>query len=327
MKKNSKILIISSCIAFFIISLCLALFFGHTNLCIQDILDFITGKNTDNVQILQLLRIPRVAKAIIAGSCLAISGMFMQTITKNPLVEPYITGVSSGAGIALVIAILFGLNPAHYSFFAFIGALISSSIVITFTGWNKFSLVKLILVGLAINIFAGSVISAIILTHSEKTFSMMMILSGNLSSSVFVSKSVFIAYFFAMLACVFMLPKLNFLRLDNNIVNALNTNTNGYYIFFIILSSLLAALSVCAAGILGFVGILIPHISKLLIGQDFRWLFFVNILLGSSIVLFSDFMARSLIYPSEIPLGLILAFVGAPIFICFLVFKGSKLYA
>lgn len=327
MKKSSRILIISFCFLLFIGSLYLSLFCGYTQFSSSDLIGLFTGKTSDNIQILEILRFPRVIKAIIAGSCLAISGMFMQTMTKNPLVEPYLTGVSSGAGIALVVCILLGLSPAHLSFFAFLGAILASIIVLTFAGLNKFSLVKLILIGLSINIFASSIISMIMLTNSDKTFSMMMILAGNLNSSVVMVNTVAVTFVMAMVASIFMVPKLNFMRLDNDIVNALNNKSNYYFITIIILSSMLAAISVCAAGILGFVGIIIPHISRLIIGHDFRWLFFTNILLGSTIVLFSDFISRSIIYPTEVPLGLVLALIGAPIFVGFLILRGNKFYA
>jgi iron complex transport system permease protein len=327
MKNSKKVLILIFCIVFFILSFYLALFAGHNNLSITDLIDFFMGKDNDNTQILGLLRMPRVFKAIIAGSCLAISGLFMQTMTKNPLVEPYITGVSSGAGIALVLAILLNLPPMYYSLFAFVGAVVSSTIVIYFAGLYRFSFVKLILIGLSINIFVSSIISMLILANSEKTHSMVVILSGNLNSSIAMIKPIVLMYILGIAACIFIIPKLNFMRIDNDIVSAVNTNAKRYYIFIIVLSSLLAAISVCAAGILGFVGIVIPHISRLLIGQDFRWLFFINMVLGSTIVLFSDFIARNAVYPTEIPLGLVLALIGAPIFIAFLVIKGCKIYA
>lgn len=325
MKKISKFYILLACSLIFIVSLYLALFKGGTNLSVSVFWDFITGKDTDNSFIFGVLRLPRVIKGIIAGTCLALAGLFMQTITKNPLVEPYITGVSSGAGLALVLGILFNLSPAMYSFLGFAGALTASFIVVFFAGLNRFSLVKLILIGLSINIFTSSVISLLMLTNSEKTHTMMMILSGNLNSSFFEFKPMLIMFALTFLGCLYMIPKLNFLRLDSKVITALSNKTNYYNIFLVFLSAVLAAISVAAAGILGFIGIIIPHLSRILVGIDFRWLFFTNILLGSSLVLISDYLARSVIYPMELPLGLILSLVGAPIFVLFLLIKRRKL--
>ncbi|OGI31328.1 MAG: hypothetical protein A2287_02725 [Candidatus Melainabacteria bacterium RIFOXYA12_FULL_32_12] len=327
MAKHSRNLIIIICILIFLLSLYLSVFAGHLTLTFKDFIDFLSFRSTDNSNILGVLRIPRSFKAVIAGVCLATSGLFMQTMTKNPLVEPYITGVSSGAGIALVTGILFEVSPFYYPILAFAGAITASMVVMSFAGLNKFSLVKLILIGLSINIFAGSLMSMLIITNSSKSHNMMVILAGNLNSSLFVYTPLIILFVIAMIASIFMVPKLNFYRLDNNIVSVLSGNKKNNGIFLVVLSAILASISVCAAGILGFVGIIIPHLSRLIVGIDFRWLFFVNMLLGASIVLFSDFIARNIIYPMEIPLGIVLSMLGAPIFIGFLIFKGRNFSA
>ena len=154
---------------------------------------------------------------------------------------------------------------------------------------------------------------------------MMVILSGNLNSSMSMPGSLLSLFIIAMILCVLIIPKLNFLRLDNNIVSAFSSNSMKYLLLVVFLSAYLSSVSVCAAGILGFIGIIIPHISRILVGQDFKWLFFINLLLGSSFVLISDFVARNIVYPMELPLGLVLALVGAPIFVLFLILKGDKL--
>jgi iron complex transport system permease protein len=257
---------------------------------------------------------------------LALAGLFMQAITKNPLAEPYITGISSGAGLAIVLSILF-FGGSNFSIWGFCGAFVSSIVVILFAGLNRFSLTKLILVGLSVNIFVSSLISLLILTNGEKAYPLMIILSGGLTNNTVVSDWQFIALFvFALLACVFVIPKLNFLRLDRDLVMSSSQKMRDVYIFaIIILASFLTSLSVFSAGIIGFVGIIVPQVSKMLMGQDFRWLFGMCILLGSSLMLFSDYISRTIVYPLEIPLGLVIAFLGAPVFIFFLTKKGGML--
>lgn len=291
-------------------------------------MDFFDGKQTIATQIIGILRIPKLIKAIIAGSCLAISGMFMQAITKNPLVEPYITGVSSGAGLAIVVCILLGLTPVLYTLFGFVGAIIACLLVVVLSGASKFSITKIILIGLSINIFISSIISSIILiADPEKTKTMLTILSGNLSGSVELINLLLVLFVIGLGLSFYLVPKMNFLTLDRCIVGSINKNANTYMLVTLCLSAFLAALSVTTAGILGFIGIIIPHLSRILIGQDFKISIFTNILLGSSILLISDFLARNLIYPSEIPLGLLIAIIGCPIFIGLLVLRGKKLYA
>lgn len=323
MKKKS--LLIIACIVIFIVCFYLSVFSGNTFLNIRDLIDLFGNKNKDNAFILEYLRLPRAFNAVIAGTCLSLSGLFLQTTTKNPLAEPYITGVSSGAGIALILGILYNLSPYYFPVLAFGGAIAAAFVVLFFAGINKFSLIKLILVGLSINIFASSLISLLMLTNSDKTHTMMTILSGNLSNRLFTTKPLLFIFIITMFICLYIIPKLNFLRLDNNVVTALHSNTKKLNIFIVVLSSVLAAISVCAAGILGFVGIIVPHISRLLFGLDFRWLFFANLLIGSALILFSDYLARSAVYPMELPLGLILSIIGAPIFVIFILIKGKQL--
>ena len=113
------------------------------------------------------------------------------------------------------------------------------------------------------------------------------------------------------------------MRLDEELMAGFKAQKNLYTVFVIIVAAFLSSLSVFSAGILGFVGIICPQISRMLVGQDFRWLFFVNILLGSSLILCADFISRIAIYPLQIPLGLVVAFIGAPIFVFFLTKKGG----
>ena len=139
MKVSKKYLILYACILMFFISLYLCVFEGYTKISLVDFWNFLSHKTTDNSIILDIIRLPRIFKGIVAGCCLALAGLFMQTVTKNPLVEPYITGVSSGAGLALVLGIILNLPPQIFPLLAFGGAIISSLIVISFAGFNKIS--------------------------------------------------------------------------------------------------------------------------------------------------------------------------------------------
>ena len=271
--------------------------------------------------LLELLRFPRVLRGIIAGSCLALSGMLLQSVSKNPLAEPYITGISSGAGFGIVISILFCGGYA-YSLFGFVGALTCALFVILFCGLGKFTITKLILMGLSVNMFVSAIISFLILKNTDKSYSLMYILTGNITENTGISETSLIALFITgLLLCALFVPKLNFLRLDTGLINNQKDKKEKYDIAVVILSAFLAGLSVLTAGILSFVGIIAPQISKMLVGHDYRWLFFANILLGAIFILFSDFISRTILYPLQIPMGLVIAFIGSPIFIYFLIKK------
>ena len=283
---------------------------------------FSLNGDTDSI-LLEVLRFPRVLRAVIAGSCLATAGMFMQSVSKNPLAEPYITGISSGAGLGIVISVLF-FNGLNYALFGFAGAIVSSFFVIFFCGLSRLSVTKLILIGLSVNMFVSSIISFAIITNPDKTYSMMYILSGGLTQGDETSDLIlFLVFVSAMIISALFIPKLNFFRLDSELMPAMKKQRSMYNMLIVIMSSFLAALSVLTAGILGFVGIIAPQISKMIIGRDYRWLFFVNVLLGSVLILIADLISRCAVYPLQLPLGLVVAFIGSPVFVYFLLKKGA----
>ena len=323
MTRTKKITTILILFILLLLSLYLAMYAGYKDFGYNMLYKaFNIGDDTEST-ILTVLRYPRALKALIAGSCLALAGMFMQSVSKNPLAEPYITGISSGAGLGIVLSILF-FNSSNYSIFGFIGALISSTLVIIFSGLSRFSITKLILIGLSMNIFVSSLISLIILVNPLKSYMMMLILSGGVTNSEIISNKMLIIIFLVlMFASAVFIPKLNYLRLDSEL---LETNKNKKYLYtvvVIIIASFLTSLSVFAAGILGFVGIIAPQISRMLLGQDYRWLFIANTLIGAILILLADFIARTIIYPLQVPLGLVVAFIGAPVFVFFLTRKGD----
>lgn len=323
MKNNKKTIILTILIIIFFISLYFAIFAGYRDFGIHLFNKAFHLNNDTDSLILSLLRFPRAIKAIVAGVCLALAGMFMQAVSKNPLAEPYITGISSGAGLGIVLSILM-FNSQNYSIFGFLGALISSALVIIFSGLYRFSITKLILIGLSINIFFSSLISLVILINPEKSYTMMLILAGGLTNNEIISNKVLILLFgFALILSAIMIPKLNFLRLDSELLETNKTKKYSYILIVIAIAAFLSSLSVFSAGILGFVGIITPQISRMLLGQDYRYLFVSNIFLGAIFILISDFIARSVIYPLQVPLGLVVAFIGAPVFIFFLTRKGD----
>ena len=274
--------------------------------------------------ILSYIRIPAVIKAVVSGSCLALAGMFLQTISKNPLADPYLTGLSSGAGFGIVLSILF-FNSVNYSLFGFFGALIAAALVITLSGFSKFSITKLILIGLSVNLFASSIISFLILTNPSKAYSMTLILTGGFSSADVSNKLLVVLFISALMVCALFIPKLNAMRLDSRLIFKSQNKANTFNIIFITLAAFLTSISVYSAGILGFAGIICPLLTKLLLGNDARVLFFANIITGSTLLLFSNFLANNIIYPLQVPLGIVVAVIGVPFFVFFLLKKGGIL--
>ena len=293
------------------------IFLGSLALCLFFRLD----TSTKDI-ILPYIRIPNVIKAIVAGSALSLSGMALQTISKNPLADPYLTGLSSGAGLGIALSIIF-FSGMSYSVFGFLGALLSAFLVILLSGFSKFSITKLILIGLSVNLFVSSIISFLILTNPQKAYALTLILSGGFSNADVSIKSLLILFASTILIFAIFIPKLNLLRLDSKLLFASEKTANKYNIIFIVIAAFLTSLSVYSAGILGFVGIVCPLLTKLIFGTDARVLLFANILTGSSLMLFSNFISANLIYPLQIPLGVVVAIIGTPIFVFFLLRKGG----
>ncbi|MCQ2788818.1 MAG: iron ABC transporter permease [bacterium] len=305
------------------ISIFLSLFVSYKEDISSSFFNIFKMTSKTDIEIFQLLRIPRVLKALIAGGSLALAGMFIQSISKNPLAEPYITGISSGAAFGIICSITL-FNSLNYSFFGFLGAIITAVVVISLAGIHKYSITKLILVGLSLNIFVGAIISLVILLIPEKSYMMMLLLSGGIAEDSMISNNMLSMMFLTgILGCVYCIPKLNFLRLDEKMILQSQKQKKLDEAIILILAAYLASISVFAAGIIGFVGIIIPQISKMLFGEDFRWLFISNTFLGAMLMIFADFLTRTLVYPLQLPLGLIIAFIGAPIFVFFLVKKGE----
>ncbi len=273
-------------------------------------------ENYQSEIIYKYIRIPNTIKSVIAGSTLALSGMFLQAISKNPLAEPYLTGISSGAALGIVISILY--FDGNFSLFGFFGAIIAALCVILFCGLSKFSVKKLILTGLSFNIFASSIIGFLILLYADKTYSLTMILTGGFSNIDISNQALLLILIAGILISSLFVPRLNYLRLD------LGTEKTSYIIAVVVLCALLTSFSVYALGIIGFVGIIAPHISRIIFGNDYRYLYFSNILIGSSFLLFANYLSRTVLYPQQVPIGIITALIGVPIFIFFLIRKEAN---
>lgn len=325
MCKSKKIFTIIIFIAVFLFALYLAAFANHDNFGIELLKKSFHLENDTNSILLEVLRFPRVIKATVAGSCLALSGMILQSVSKNPLAEPFITGISAGAGLGIVFSVLF-FSGFAYSLCGFAGALIAAFLVILFCGIGKFTVTKLILTGLSVNMFASSIISFIMITNPERIYVLTYLLTGNISENTGISDfALFVLWTVLIMITAIMMPKMIFLGLDEDFMPELKKQRKKYNLVLLILSAFFAGMSVLTVGILSFVGIIAPQISKMLVGSDYRYAFFVNIFLGASFILIADFVARTIVYPMQIPLGLVTAFVGAPIFVYFLVKKGGLL--
>lgn len=274
-------------------------------------------QDTVNSQIIWNVRLPRTIAASLTGTCLALSGSILQGVMRNPLASPNIIGVSSGAGLmTLVVLILF---PEFYFLAplgAFAGALLAT-MFIYFLAWKDGSGPnRIILAGVAVSSLLGAGNNAIMTFYPDKVSGIIGFMVGGLSATNWNDVFTILPYAFAGVIMVLLIQnKLNILMLGDEVATGLGINVERTRFFFIIISSLLAGAAVSVVGLLGFVGLIVPHMTRLFIGSDYRYLMPASIFTGSFVVVICDTLARTMFAPVEIPVGIIMSALGAPFFL------------
>ncbi len=274
------------------------------------------------VEIIWELRLPRVLLAAFAGAGLALCGTVMQATVQNPLAEPYILGTASGASLGAVAAILFGSSAVFLglgvSFWAFIGAIVATFIVLSLSGKdNSISAVRLVLAGAVVNALFGAIANFIvyIANDAEGMRNAAFWTMGSLASARWdviwlpVLSVVIIGIFF-----IFRIRHLNALLLGEEAAVTLGINLKTQRRLNLILTALLTGIIVSVCGVFGFVGLIIPHIIRMLWGSDHRILLPRSLILGAIFLIFADVLSRILLPSGDLPIGILTAIIGAPLF-------------
>lgn len=325
-KKIKKGFILSVFIFISVLSFFISMSNGAVKISFKEIADVLFSESSSvNYQIIWNVRLPRTITAALVGTCLALSGAILQGIMRNPLAGPNIIGVSSGAGLMTLIVII--LFPNYYYLApvgSFTGALLST-LFIYFLAWRDGAApTKLILAGVAVSSLLSAGNNIIMTFYPDKVSGVIGFMVGGLSSVNW--KHVYMIWPYALTGIVLLmlLPnKLNILMLGDESAVGLGLNVEKTRFIFIIISSLLAGAAVSVAGLLGFVGLIVPHMTRLFIGSDYRYLMPATIFTGSATVLLCDTLARVLFAPVEIPVGIIMSALGAPFFLFLLRRKGE----
>lgn len=274
--------------------------------------------------ILWKIRMPRIASCSLLGAALAVSGVAFQALLRNPLADPYILGISGGASVGGVIALISVsvINQAYLPLgtplFAFIGALLSIVFIERIARVNgQLSVFNILLTGVIFNAFAASIIYFLQSVASlQQLQDIVFYLMGRIPA--LSSTTLFIV--FAVIVCIVvrfttMGKDFNALSLGEDSAELLGVNVQQLKRTTFFLGSLLTAISVAFAGLIGFVGLIVPHILRLLIGSDHRLLFPASALAGASFLILADLGARLIIAPVELPVGVLTAFLGGPLFL------------
>lgn len=273
------------------------------------------GNSTAHALLWQL-RIPRAYTAFITGGLLALAGVLMQVLLRNPLADPYILGVSGGASVAALLSLLAGLSPQLLSGSAFTGALVSILLVFTLSRGNgNWNANRLLLTGVVLAAGWGACINFILSLSPDKPLrSMLFWLMGDLSAAT-AGWGSFVVLLLASLACLFLARALNILAQGDLRAQTLGIEVRPLRMGIFVLASILTAFAVVNAGSIGFVGLIVPHMMRLVCGSDHRKLIPASILMGGILLLVSDTLARTLIAPQQLPVGVITAFIGVPFFL------------
>ncbi|WP_258166295.1 iron ABC transporter permease [Paenibacillus sp. PCH8] len=287
------------------------------------------GSFTD---IIWQIRFPRVLMAMFIGAGLALCGAVIQAAVQNPLADPYILGISSGASLGATFAILIGfgaigwLGQTGVAFWAFAGAMGASLLVLTLAGIRgKMTSVKLVLAGMVINALCSAFSNFIIYfaNNAEGIKTVTFWTMGSLAASGWNKLPlVGIVVLVAILFFLLQSRVLNTMLLGDEAAVTLGINLSVYRRLYMLLTALVTGVMVAGCGMIGFVGLIIPHIVRGLVGSDHRKVMPISVLFGAIFLIWTDVIARSLISSVELPIGIITAMIGAPMFMYMLVKKG-----
>jgi len=308
--------LVISTILIFIISLSI----GSVDISIKQLLHALLDQDDSLASSVVIdLRFPRTVVGFMVGAMLALAGALMQVLLRNPLAEPYVLGVSGGASAAVLVAMLSGLSGFLISGSAFLGAMISMLLVFGLAhGKGDWSPARLLLTGVVIAAGWGALISLILsITQGTQLRGMLFWLMGDLSYAHYTHWAL-IVLIVCLLVSMMISRNLNILARGELQAATLGVSPKKirYLIYF--LSSLLAATAVTLAGNVGFVGLIVPHAIRLMVGSDHRILLPAAFLLGGCLVMLADCLARTIIAPQQLPVGVLTAIIGIPVFLVLL---------
>lgn len=316
LSKRTIIIILFAALAFagFIFSIVA----GSVDIPLAEIWQSINGTHGGvHEKIIMNIRLPRTVVAVLVGINLSLSGAILQAVMKNPLADPHIIGISSGAGLA-GIAILLMLPDESWLVtpVAFLGAM-AAAVCIYILAWkNGIRPVRIILAGVAVSAFLGAGISALMIFYSDRVHSALMWMVGGLSARSWPHVEMMWPYtLLGVLLALIGARSINILQLGDDIAKGLGLRVELTRILLTAVAALLAASAVSVVGLLGFVGLIVPHAARLMVGTDYRFLLPASAILGAAVVTISDTIARVAFSPVELPVGILMAVFGAPFFL------------
>lgn len=301
----------------------LAIRWGAVDLPTRQFIDLIMGHAGASTEaaILWEIRFPRVLLALVAGVGLAAAGVTWQGVLRNPLADPYLIGVSAGgalgAGLALFWKGNLPLGSQAIPVAAFLGSLLALALVWSISGRGaRFSVERMLLAGVAVGSFLSAILSMLVFWNQESLTTLYFWMLGSFSGRTWEDLTLALPYLGVGLALIFwQLRHLNVLQLGSERARGLGVDTASVQRWLIIGASLVTASVVAVCGMIGFVGLVVPHLTRLLVGPDLRKVLPASCLLGAILLVGADLAARTLWAPAEMPVGVLTALLGAPFFL------------
>ena len=285
-------------------------------------------KNGDQINqtIIWELRLPRLLASLLVGSSLGMSGALLQGMLRNGLASPYLLGISAGSGLVIVFFISFGLVQSFIPFAAWIGAILTTLIVFVLSkDGNKIVVERLVLGGVAISSLFGAIQASLLLQVEDgRIQAALNWLIGSLNARGWQEiRLTFLPILISLLIGLFLSRQLNLLSLGDDLSVSLGTSLIRSRCLIGAVATLLAACAVSIGGLIGFIGLIVPHFSRLLIGNDFKYILPFSALIGALTLSIADLVSR--LGPIEIPVGIVTALIGAPIFMIILYKKTNSI--
>ena len=331
MKKKSKsiikvtsVILILSCILCVLALISISI--GSARYSLSDIITNLLTEESNPIKIIIYnLRLPRIISAILIGAALSVGGALLQSVMRNPLADPGTIGVSAGAGTATTtILLLFPHMTTAVPIFAFGGAALACGLIYLLAWKGGVDPVRIILSGVAINSVLGGYNGFLQMLYSDNLQGVLGFMNGSLSGRSWSDvKTLAIYVIIGLFLALICIKSANALQLGDEMAKNLGINVNLSRIALSAVSAFLAAATVSVAGMIGFVGLVVPHIARMIVGSDYKIMIPTSMLLGAVVLLFADTVGRTLVPGMDIPVGTIMSMVGGPFFLYMLRKKGK----
>ncbi len=314
------------CLAVLAVGLFLSVSMGAVELSLKEIYHYLFVETEGTYHLIVAdVRVPRTLVAALVGMCLSLSGVIMQGITRNPMASPSVLGVTSGA--SLVTLILFVYFPASYYLTpvaAIAGAFFTTMLIYGMAWKNGVAPVRFILSGVAVSSILGAFYSIISVLYPDAIQGMIGFSVGSLNARTWYHLRLILPYaVLGLAASLFFTNRLNLLAMGDEIATGLGLRVERTRLILIVISSLLAGSAISVVGQISFVGLCVPHITRMMVGSDYRYLLPASAINGATMVVLCDLLARIIIRPQEMNVGIIIAAFGAPFFLYLLRRKGG----